>query len=102
MNSVFYPLDLKLARVIWKIVFPIGIGSEGVIGRGLSFDGYDDDVEIQNYTISGFEYELGSLSEGTISLWFKLNSFPEKILYIPFFILEMTGPIRPHIPITRA
>ena len=60
-------------------------GSEGVIGSGLSFDGYDDYVEIQNYTVSGFEYTLGNLSEGTISLWFKLDSFPDVYSAYPIF-----------------
>jgi len=60
-------------------------GSEGITGRGLSFDGYDDYVEIENFSISGFEYTLGSLSEGAISLWFKLHSFPEKNSVYPIF-----------------
>jgi hypothetical protein len=59
--------------------------SEGIIGRGLSFNGYDDYVEIQNHTISGFEYALGNLSEGTISLWFKLQSFPDVYSAYPVF-----------------
>ncbi|MHC4204073.1 MAG: LamG-like jellyroll fold domain-containing protein [Planctomycetota bacterium] len=60
-------------------------GSEGIFAGGLSFDGYDDYVEIHNFTISGFDYALGSLSEGTISLWFKLHSFPEKNSVYPVF-----------------
>jgi len=60
-------------------------GSEGVIGRGLSFDGYDDYVEIRNFSLSGFPYTLGDLSEGTISLWFKLDSFPDVYSAYPVF-----------------
>ncbi|MHC4204074.1 MAG: LamG-like jellyroll fold domain-containing protein [Planctomycetota bacterium] len=59
--------------------------SEGIIGSGLLFDGYDDYVFIHNFTISGFDYALGSLPEGTISLWFKLHSFPEKNSVYPVF-----------------
>jgi len=69
--------------------------SEGIVGRGLSFDGHDDYVEIQNFTISGFEYTLGSLSEGTISLWFKLNSFPEKNSAYPVFYFGDDQPKSP-------
>jgi hypothetical protein len=60
-------------------------GSEGIIGGALSFDGYDDYVEIQNFTLSSFQYTLKNLSEGTISLWFKLNSFPDKNSAYPVF-----------------
>lgn len=61
-------------------------GSEGIIKRGLSFDGYDNYVEIQNLAISGFEYSsFGNLSEGTISLWFKLHSFPDVYSAYPVF-----------------
>ena len=71
------------------------LGSEGIIAGGLSFDGHDDYVEIQNYTISGFEYALGNLSEGTISLWFKLHSFPEKNSVYPVFYFGDDQPNSP-------
>lgn len=58
--------------------------SEGVIARGLSFDGYDDYVDIRNAGVAGFEY-LGNLSEGTISLWFRLDSFPDVYSAYPVF-----------------
>lgn len=59
-------------------------GSDGVIGRGLSFDGYDDYVEVRNVGVTGLEY-LGNLSEGTISLWFRLDSFPDAYSAYPVF-----------------
>jgi hypothetical protein len=69
--------------------------SEGIIYGGLYFDGYDDYVEIHNFSISSFDYALGSLSEGTISLWFKLHSFPEKNSVYPIFYFGDDQPNSP-------
>jgi hypothetical protein len=65
--------------VMWASV------SEGIIGRGLSFDGRDSYVEVQNAAVSGLEGSLGNLPEGTISLWFKLHSFPGVYSASPIF-----------------
>lgn len=69
--------------------------TEGIIGKGLSFDGYDDYVEIHNFSISAFDYTLGNLSEGAISLWFKLDSFPEESSAYPIFYFGDDQPNSP-------
>ena len=71
------------------------LDSEGIIKRGLSFDGYDNYVEIRNVGVTGFEDTLSNLSEGTISLWFKLHSFPDVYSAYPVFYFGDDQPNSP-------
>ena len=48
----------------------------GVRGSGLRFDGKDDVVTILN-SRGSIPSHLGTLGQGTISLWFKLNEVPD-------------------------
>jgi len=46
--------------------------SKGILGNALDFDGVDDYVEITDG--NGYPDEIGALSAGTISLWFRFDS----------------------------
>jgi hypothetical protein len=57
--------------------------SNGVVGRGLEFDGIDDYVALGGWP--DLADRIGALSEGTISVWFKLHTAPAAGVVLPVF-----------------
>jgi hypothetical protein len=62
---------------------------EGIAGRALEFDGVDDVVVVSDG--DGYPDLIGSLTEGTISVWFKFDTVPGANEIYPFFYLGDGG-----------
>jgi hypothetical protein len=58
---------------------------EGIVGGALEFDGVDDVVVISDG--DGYPDLIGSLTEGTISVWFKFKTVPGMNEIYPLFYL---------------
>ncbi len=58
---------------------------EGVVGNGLAFGGRSDYVEVLGD--NGYPTQIGDLSEGTISVWFKFDTLPLTGAVYPVFYL---------------
>jgi hypothetical protein len=58
--------------------------SDGVVGQGLEFDGIDDYVALGEGS-PDLADRIGTLSKGTLSLWFKLHTAPAAGVVQPLF-----------------
>lgn len=56
---------------------------EGKDGKALSFDGFDDYVDLPQGAVS----KVGDLAQGTIAFWFKFQSILDKQTVMPIFYI---------------
>lgn len=69
-------LDGEVHGAVW---------AEGISGNALDFNGINNYVDISDN--EGYPDAIGSLSQGTISVWFKFDLMPDSNTILPVFYL---------------